>query len=188
MPGGCEQRDGVLVSPDAVVDRLRAVLGGDAVVQLAHGVVTASVTRASWVGAVTAARDDDALDGRFFDVLLGTDLGDGQLEVVVRLWSVAGRHGLHLRTVCSDDDPHVPSLSAVFAGAAWHERETAEMLGVVFDGHPGLVPLLLADDAHLPPLRKQFALADRSAQSWPGAVEPGQSTPNPRRVPPGGSR
>jgi NADH-quinone oxidoreductase subunit C len=173
------------MTPAEVADRLAAVLGSDADVAVEHGVVTATVDRTRWVETVTAVRDDDALDGRFFDVLLGTDLGDGELEVVVRLWSVAWRHAVHLRTTCHADDAHLPSLTKVFAGAAWHERETAEMLGFVFDGHPGLVPLLLPTGFAGHPLRKAFVLADRLAQSWPGAVEPGQSAPNPRRVPPG---
>ena len=167
-----------------LVERLQTVLP-DAEVASAHGVVTANVARERWVAAVAAVRDDDALDGSFFDVLLGTDLGDDLLEVVVRLWSVQHRHGVHLRTTCPADDPRVPSLTGVFAGAAWHERETAEMLGISFDGHPGLVPLLLPDGFPGHPLRKAFVLADRLTSSWPGAVEPGESEPNPRRVPPG---
>jgi NADH-quinone oxidoreductase subunit C len=156
-------------------------------VQVAHGTVTATVDRAGWAAAVTAVRDDALLDARFFDVLLGTDLGDGVLEVVVRLWSVAGRHAVLLRTTCPVDDPRVPSLVEVFAGAAWHERETAEMLGVVFEGHPALAPLLLdAGSGH--PLRKDVLLAARQESPWPGAVEPGESVPNPRRVPPGVAR
>jgi len=173
------------LTPDGVAERLRAVLGPSADVELAHGVVAAAVPRESWVAAVTIARDDGALDGRFFDVLLGTDVGDGALEVVVRLWSVSGRHAMHLRTTCPLDDPHVPSLTELFAGAGWYERETAEMLGVVFDGHPGLTPLLLPADVPVPPLRKQFLLPDRLDHPWPGAVEPGESEPNPRRLPPG---
>jgi len=167
-----------------LVQRLRTVLP-DAGVVPAHGVVTVTVPREQWVEAVTAARDDEVLDGAFFDVLLGTDLGDAGFEVVVRLWSVRHRHGVHLRTTCGPDDPRVPSLTGVFAGAAWHERETAEMLGIAFDGHPGLVPLLLPVGFAGHPLRKAFVLADRLGASWPGAVEPGDSEPNPRRVPPG---
>jgi hypothetical protein len=96
----------------------------DAEVVHAHGVVTATVPRELWVAAVTAVRDDVELDGTFFDVLLGTDLGHDVLEVVVRLWSVRRRHGVHLRTTCPTGDARVPSLTASSPGAAWHERET----------------------------------------------------------------
>lgn len=171
----------------SVADRLAEVLGPGAQVTQAHDVVTATVPRGQWVAAATAARDDDALDGRFFDRLVGTDL-DGSTEVLLRLWSVRHRHALHLRTTCPDDDAHLPSLSGVFAGAAWHERETGEMLGVVFDGHPDPSPLLLAPGFVGHQLRRDFALTDRVDQVWPGAVEPGESTPNPRRLPPGLTR
>jgi NADH-quinone oxidoreductase subunit C len=86
----------------------------------------------------------------------------------------------------------VPSLAGVFAGAGWHERQVWEMFGVTFDGHPGLVPLLLPDGFEGHPLRKEFVLASRVAKAWPGAKEPGESdrdlaTGRPRRriLPPG---
>jgi hypothetical protein len=82
---------------------------------------------------------------------------------VVRLWSVARRHGFHLRTQCPREDPRVPSLVGVFAGAAWHEREAAEMFGLVFDGAPE--PRAAAAAGRLPghPLRKERVLAARQA-------------------------
>jgi len=60
-----------------------------------------------------------------------------------------------LRVVAPHDAPHVPSISAVFDGALWHERETRDFHGVIFDGHPNLIPLLLDPDmAECFPLRK----------------------------------
>ena len=63
----------------------------------------------------------------------------------------------------------------VYPGAAWHERETYEMFGVDFPGHPGLAPLLLPPEFEGHPLRKDFVLASRVAKPWPGAKEPGES-------------
>jgi NADH:ubiquinone oxidoreductase subunit C len=63
----------------------------------------------------------------------------------------------------------------VFAGAGWHERETAELLGIAFDGHPRPEPLLLTDGVDGHPLRKDFVLTDRVDKRWPGAKEPGES-------------
>ena len=168
------------MTPEGVAGRLAALLGAGTVVS---GTATVDVERTRWVDAVTTVRDDAGLDARFFDVLLGVDLLDEGFEVVVRLWSLTGRHAVHLRTRCPRDDARVPSLAAVFAGAAWHERETAEMLGVAFEGHPGLTPLLLPTGFVERPLRKEFVLARREEKAWPGAVEPGESTPNPRRQP-----
>jgi NADH-quinone oxidoreductase subunit C len=86
----------------------------------------------------------------------------------------------------------VPSLSGVFAGAGWHEREVWEMFDITFDGHPGLTPLLLPDGFEGHPMRKEFVLASRVAKPWPGAKDPGESdadlaTGRPRRrsLPPG---
>ena len=173
-----------------VAGRLAEVL--DAPVTTSYAVVTADVPRGRWVEAVTAARDDAVLDGTFFDVLLAVDEHPAGFDVVVRLWSVGQRHGFHLRTRCPRDDARVPSLTGVFAGAAWHEREAAEMFGIAFDGHPALTPLLLPDGDASRPLRKDVALAARAGTPWPGAVDPadaGPGTPTSRRrlQPPGGA-
>jgi NADH-quinone oxidoreductase subunit C len=84
------------------------------------------------------------------------------------------------------------TLTSVWPGANWHERETFEMFGIVFDGHPNLVSLLLPDGFEGNPLRKDFVLASRVAKTWPGAKEPGESdrdtasSPGRRRMlPPG---
>jgi NADH-quinone oxidoreductase subunit C len=83
----------------------------------------------------------------------------------------------------------LPTATPLFRGAAWAERETHEMFGVVFDGHPGLAPLLLPEGFEGHPLRKDFPLAARAAQDWPGAREPGEraapARPRRRLVPPG---
>ena len=174
-----------------VAERLAQVLP-DAQVTSSYGVVTADVPRERWVEAAVAVRDDEVLDGTFFDVLLAVDQHPDGFDVVLRLWSVAARHGLHLRTRCPRDDAGVPSLTAVFAGAAWHEREAAEMFGIGFDGHPSLTPLLLPDGFQGHPLRKERVLAARAELPWPGAHDPAgkprrglQPPGSPPPVPPG---
>ncbi|MGB3184374.1 MAG: NADH-quinone oxidoreductase subunit C [Ornithinimicrobium sp.] len=79
----------------------------------------------------------------------------------------------------------VASVTSVFAGAAWHERETHEMFGVEFTGFDdgtgqGLRPLLLPEGFEGEPLRKSFILAARASKPWPGAKEPGESDSTPR--------
>ena len=78
------------------------------------------------------------------------------------------------------------TLTSVYAGANWHERETYEMFGIGFDGHPNLVPLLLPDGFEGNPLRKEFVLASRVAKPWPGAKEPGESEHAPKSGAPNG--
>ncbi|MET8682271.1 NADH-quinone oxidoreductase subunit C [Streptomyces sp. NPDC004647] len=82
---------------------------------------------------------------------------------------------LLVRTTVPHDAPALPTASGVYAGADWHERETHEMFGVDFTGHPHLVPLLLPEGFEGHPLRKDFVLAARVVKAWPGAKEPGES-------------
>lgn len=137
-----------------------------------YGVVAVDVDRARWVEAVTLVRDQLQLS--MFDLLTAVDLGEDGFDVVLRLWGPARREGLVLRARCPREDPHVPSLVALFAGAAWHERAAAELFGLSFDGHD-TTPLLLAPGFEGHPLRKDFVLAARAARPWPGAKEPGES-------------
>lgn len=172
-----------------VAARLAAVLPA-AAVTTAHGVVTADVARETWVAAVQAVRADPQLDAGFFDLLTVVDQSPGGFEVVVRLWSVARRHGLHLRTSCPRADARVPSLVPAVAGAAWHERAAAELFGLVFEGHPDLRPLLLPAGGVARPLRKEHVLAARTELAWPGAEDPayageGGRPPRRRPTPPG---
>ena len=143
-------------------------------VESSYGQDTLDVPPEVWVQVLTAARDDLGLT--FFDCLTAVDQTDAAdapgFDVVVHLWSVDRHEHLVVRTRVADA---LPTLTGVFAGASWHERETAEMFGLDFVGHPHLVPLLLPDGFEGHPLRKDFVLAARAAKAWPGAKEPGES-------------
>jgi NADH-quinone oxidoreductase subunit C len=70
-----------------------------------------------------------------------------------------------------DENPTVESVSVVYAGANWHERETHEMFGIHFDGHPDLRNMYLPSDFEGHPLRKDFPLLARMVKPWPGIVD-----------------
>ena len=150
------------------------------------GTLTLDVPREEWLAALAFARDVAGCD--FFDWLTAVDEQDSGLAVVVHLYSIEGRQHLLVRTLVPREDPVLPSATGIFRGAAWPERETHEMFGVAFDGHPGLAPLLLPDGFEGHPLRKDFPLAAR-AREWPGAREPGEREASARSrrrlVPPG---
>ena len=133
------------------------------------------VPRQLWPALTAAVRDDPELDLTFFDWLSGVDEQDAGFTIVTHLWSVRHRHAALLRTRVPREEPELASLVPVFPGAAWHERETFEMFGVAFAGHPDLRPLLLPDGFEGNPLRKDFVLASRVVREWPGAKEPGES-------------
>ena len=140
-----------------------------------HQRAVVDVPVARWWEAVGAARDPAVLGCDFFDWLSAVDeLGDG-FTIVAHLWSTRRRHGLLLRARVPREDPVVESVVDIFPGAAWHERETYEMFGIVFARHPDLRPLLLPPGFEGHPLRKEFVLASRVAKAWPGAKEPGES-------------
>jgi NADH-quinone oxidoreductase subunit C len=146
--------------------------GEDAELSDAYGQVVVDVAADRWVTVLTAAKDN-GLD--YFDWLSAVDELD-RFRVVAHLADLGRRPPLHLlvRTTVPHDDPHLPTATGVFRGASWHERETAEMFGIVFDGHPALDPLLLPDGFEGHPLRKDFVLVARAAKAWPGAKEPGE--------------
>ncbi|MFJ9458328.1 NADH-quinone oxidoreductase subunit C [Kitasatospora sp. NPDC101447] len=141
----------------------------------AYGLITVDVPAENWIEALTNARD--VLGLGFFDWLSAVDeLGEG-FAVVAHLAAVEapGVRHLALRTRVPRDKAALPTAVPVYAGAAWHERETHEMFGIDFPGHPYLATLLLPDGFEGHPLRKEFVLAARVAKDWPGAKEPGES-------------
>lgn len=154
---------------------LQAVAGDGATVDESFDVVTVDVPAERWVEAATSIRDDPRTANRFFDWLSAYDDGDAGLAVVVHAWSQTHKSAVVLRTHIPREAARLPTLTSVWAGADWHERETFEMFGIGFDGHPNLVPLLLPDGFEGNPLRKEFVLATRVAKTWPGAKEPGES-------------
>jgi NADH-quinone oxidoreductase subunit C len=176
------------MTPDELHAEILRKLGEAAAVEISHGLVTVDVRRGAWLDALSYARD--ALECTFFDWLSAVDEQDEGVRVVTHLYSLSGHHHLLLRTLLPRDDPSLPSATGLFRGADWHERETHEMFGVVFSGHPGLDPLLLPDGFEGHPLRKDFVLASRVAKQWPGAVDPGESAgevvaKRKRKLPPG---
>jgi NADH-quinone oxidoreductase subunit C len=162
------------LSPPEIADRLRAQFGDDIASsedQHGHAVVTVSPGR--YRELVQFLRDEPDLDCDFFDFLAGVDYtpkGRG-FEVVTHVYSTRLRHNVRVKVECDAEDPHCPSVHDLYPGANWFEREAAELFGIVFDGHPHLVKLVLPEQFEGHPLRKDFVLMSREAKPWPGAVE-----------------
>ncbi len=99
------------------------------------------------------------LDGQKFalECITGVDwLADDQMEVVYDFNHYAELCRVVLRTRIDRSAPELPTISAIYGGANWHERETHDFFGIVFTGHPDLTPLLLPEDADFHPLLKDF--------------------------------
>ncbi|MBD0292934.1 MAG: NADH-quinone oxidoreductase subunit C [Jiangellaceae bacterium] len=154
--------------------RLADAAGEGAAVGDAFGVPVLDVPADRWVATLAAARDAGLT---FFDWLSAVDELDAGFSVVAHVADLTRHPVLHLlvRTAIPREAPVLPTVTGVYRGASWHERETHEMFGIGFDGHPALDPLLLPDGFDGHPLRKEFVLAARAAKPWPGAKEPGES-------------
>ena len=162
------------LSPTDITERVRAQFGQDILAaEEVHGHATVTVGPARYQELATFLRDDRDLDFDFFDFLTGVDYTPkgGGFQVVTHLYSTRRNHHVRVRIDCDAAEPHCPTLSGVWQGANWHEREAWELFGIVFDGHPHLVKLVLPEQFEGHPLRKDFALMSREAKPWPGEVE-----------------
>lgn len=97
--------------------------------------------------------------------------GETRFQVFARLANLKTHTSVVLKVDVPDDDFTVPSLTHVYAGANWHERECWEMFGITFPGHPGLRHLYLPGGFEGHPLRKDFPLVARMVKPWPGIVD-----------------
>ena len=148
---------------DEVHDRV-AALGGDGAIEkvvVDRGELTLFVRRESLVAVARHLRDDAALRFEFCSSLSGVHFPHEtgrELHVVYHLLSMTHNRRIRLEVTAPDADPHVPSVVATYPTADWHERETYDMFGIVFDGHPALTRILMPDDWPGHPQRKDYPL------------------------------
>lgn len=119
---------------------------------------------------------EDGGDGRYETGYAG---GQTRFQVFARVHSTSRGQGVMVKADLDDQDPRVDTWSRVYPGADWHERETWEMFGFSFDGHPGLTHLYLPSEFEGHPLRKDFALLSREVKPWPGLVDVEGFPPDP---------
>lgn len=115
-----------------------------------------------------APTDEEAVAA---EIQTGVAGGDTRFQVFCRLYDVDRKVGITLKADLDDTNPSVESITGVFRGADWHEREAWEMFGFDFPGHPGLRHLYLPSEFEGFPLRKDFPLLARAVKPWPGLVD-----------------
>jgi NADH-quinone oxidoreductase subunit C len=152
---------------DDVVDALITALGEDAFtaaverVVVFRGELTLEVRREHLVVVAQALRDDAALR---FELCLGVSGvhypsdPDRELHAVYPLMSITHNRRIRVEVAAPDADPRVPSLYSVYPTTDWHERETYDFFGIVFDGHPSLTRIEMPDDWVGHPQRKDYPL------------------------------
>ena len=123
-------------------------------------------------------RDSDGLRFELCSSVSGVDYGEevtDRLHVVYHLTSMTFRRRVRLEVALSVENPHVPSVVSVYPTADWQERETWDMFGVIFDGHPALTRILMPDDWEGHPQRKDYPLGGIAVE-YKGAEIPPPDT------------
>jgi NADH-quinone oxidoreductase subunit C len=160
------------VSPQAAIERVVVDPPG------AHAELTLQVRREHIVAVCQALRDDADLR---FELSLGVsgvhypeDSGR-ELHAVYHLTSVTHSRSLRLEVACPETDPHIPSTVSVYPANDWHERETWDFFGIIFDGHPALARIEMPDDWPGHPQRKDYPLGGIPVE-YKGATVPPADT------------
>ena len=96
--------------------------------------------------------------------------GETRFQVFARLTDLRRHVGVTIKADVPESQT-IPTWIGTFSGANWHERETHEMFGIGFDGHPDLRNLYLPGEFEGFPLRKDFPLLSRMVKPWPGIVD-----------------
>ena len=126
-----------------------------------RGEITFHVAREHLPELVRHLRDDAYLRFEFCSGVSGVhypaDQGQ-ELHAVYHLQSMTHNRRIRLEVSVSDADPHIPSVVSTYPTADWHERETYDMFGIIFDGHPALTRILMPDDWPGHPQRKDYPL------------------------------
>lgn len=174
MPGTAQRPFGGWY--DEITDRMEQLVPDLRIrrVTIDRGEITYYVAPESLVALCQKLRDDAYLR---FEVCMSVsgvhypqETGQ-ELHVVYQLLSMTHNRRIRLEVACADADPHIPSIVSVYPMADYHERETYDMFGVIFDGHPHLTRILMPDDWYGHPQRKDYPLGGIPIE-YKGAVVP----------------
>jgi NADH-quinone oxidoreductase subunit C len=142
-----------------------------------RGELTLHIEKAHIARVAKVFRDDPSLRFELLSSVSGVDYyaPDGtntnRLHAVYHLTSMTYRWRIRLESSTSVEDPHIPSVTAVYPTADWQEREAWDMFGIIFDGHPALTRILMPDDWDGHPQRKDYPLGGIPVQ-YKGATIP----------------
>lgn len=171
---------------DTVVDILEELIAADGIdpntviekVVVDRGELTIFIAREHIARVATYLRDDVDLH---FEMCLGTNgvhypSDEGrELHAIYPLMSITHNRMLRLEVTCPDKDPHIPTIVPVYPANDWQERETWDLMGIIFDGHPSLTRTALPDDWVGHPQRKDYPLGGVPVE-YKGATVPPADT------------
>jgi NADH-quinone oxidoreductase subunit C len=178
FPGASERPYGSYF--DEVVDALQdaapqAFEAGVERVVVDRGELTLVVRREHLRALLRPLRDDARLRFEMCSGVSGVHWPQqegAELHAVYHFLSITnGPRRVRFEATCSEADPHLPSIVDIYPANDWHERETFDMFGIVFDGHPGLTRILMPDDWAGHPQRKDYPLGGVPVE-YKGATVP----------------
>ena len=187
----------VAIAPEAIRDTIAAALGAKALnVEVALGEVVLTVSPSEYHSAALILRDAPGCQFEQMIDLCGLDFsayGDGRWEgprfaAVLQLLSVSLNQRVRLRVFCADDEfPVLPTVTDVWNGANWYEREAFDLYGIMFEGHDDLRRILTDYGFIGHPFRKDFPLSGHVEMRYdaerqrvvyePVSIEPSEVTP-----------
>jgi NADH-quinone oxidoreductase subunit C len=163
MPGATSRPYGEWF--DGVVDVLEELLGDNADAAIEYVVVdkgelTLAINPEHLLEVARHLRDDQDLR---FEMCLGVSgvhypADSRPLHAVYPMLSITHNRQLRLEVAVTDSDPHIPSIVSVYPMNNWHERETWDFFGIIFDGHPAMARIAMPDDWVGHPQRKDYPL------------------------------
>lgn len=164
---------------DEVADALISALGDDYATVVESVVVefneiSFNVRREELLRLVRILRDEPMLRFEMCSSVSGVhwlnDTGR-ELHSVYHLLSITHNRRIRVETTCPTEDSHIPSVTPVYPTADWHERETYDFFGIIYDGHPGLTRIMMPDDWPGHPQRKDYPLGGIPVE-YKGAITP----------------
>jgi NADH-quinone oxidoreductase subunit C len=150
---------------DEIVDALQEAYPqfSDAIerVVVDRGELTLHIVPSKIAEVCKVMRDDMSLRFELLSSVSGVDyygVEERRLHAVYQLTSMTYRRRVRLECAVTADNPYLPSVTSVYPTADWQERETYDMFGIVFEGHPNLTRILMPDDWEGFPQRKDYPL------------------------------
>jgi NADH-quinone oxidoreductase subunit C len=162
---------------DALEERLKATDLTSALesVVVHRGEITFHVRREDLPFVAQMLRDDEALRFELCSGVSGVHYPEDtgrELHAVYHFTSMTHNRRIRVEVTCPDGDAHLPSLVSIYPTLDWHERETYDMFGIIFDGHPALTRVLMPDDWPGHPQRKDYPLGGIPVEYKGGSIPP----------------
>jgi len=142
-----------------VIEKLKSSFPGvDLKMSEFRGELTVEVPRENILEVCRFLKSDPEVQFDLLADLCGIDMYTPmkRFGVIYNLYSLKNKHRIRLKTFVEEEDPRLTSVTGVWRTANWHERETYDMFGITFDGHPDLRRIYMPDEFEHHPLRKDF--------------------------------